>query len=96
MRVRRAASVVAEVHESTDRLDHLVGKVTNERWYDDLHVELRDKESDTAEQNKLTFMSAFESLPVHCLKFRPCGNRRRPGKGGTAAILLYVSTSSSM
>jgi hypothetical protein len=26
-----------------------------------------------------TFMRAFESFPVHCLKFRPCGKRRRPG-----------------
>jgi hypothetical protein len=36
---------------------------------------------------ELTFMSAFESSPVHCLKPRPCGKRRNPGKDGTRAIL---------
>ena len=36
---------------------------------------------------QLTFISAFESSPVHCLKPRPWGNRQRPGNGGTAAIL---------
>lgn len=27
----------------------------------------------------LTFMRAFESAPVHCLKFLPCGNRLKLG-----------------
>jgi len=35
-----------------------------------------------------TFMSAFESLPVHWLKSRPSGKRRIPEKAGTAAKLL--------
>lgn len=37
-------------------------------------------------------MSAFESSPVHCLKPRPCGKRRRPAKAGTAAILYTTSS----
>jgi hypothetical protein len=35
-------------------------------------------------------MSAFESFPVHCLKRRPSGNRRRPGKAGTVPSLEYA------
>jgi hypothetical protein len=34
-------------------------------------------------------MSAFESSPVHCLNPRPSGKRRRPGKEGATAILLF-------
>jgi hypothetical protein len=36
---------------------------------------------------KLTFMRAFESSPVHCLKPLPSGNRRSPTKGGARAML---------
>lgn len=36
---------------------------------------------------KFTFMRAFESSPVHCVKSRLSGKRRRPGYGGTADIL---------
>lgn len=38
-------------------------------------------------KQKVTFMRAFESSPVHWEKSRPSGKRRRPGKGGTAEIL---------
>ena len=34
-----------------------------------------------------TFISALESLLVHCLKFCPCLNLRRPGKRGASAML---------
>jgi hypothetical protein len=34
-----------------------------------------------------TFIRAFESSPVHCLKPRPSGNLRRPANGGAAAML---------
>ena len=37
---------------------------------------------------KHTFIRAFESSPVHCLKPRPSGKRRRPGNKGTAAMLM--------
>jgi hypothetical protein len=37
-----------------------------------------------------TFISAFKSSPVHCLKPRPCGKRLRPAKGATIAILSKV------
>jgi hypothetical protein len=40
---------------------------------------------------KQTFINAFELSPVHCLKFRPSGNRRRPTKGGAIAILIGMS-----
>ena len=36
---------------------------------------------------RITFISAFESSPVHCAKSRPSGKRRSPGKIGTADIL---------
>lgn len=35
-----------------------------------------------------TFIRAFESLPVHCLKSLPCGKRHKPGKEGTLAMLF--------
>ena len=35
--------------------------------------------SQHVERLYLTFISALESFPVHCLKFRPSGKRRRPG-----------------
>lgn len=40
---------------------------------------------------QLTFINAFESSPVHCLKFLPSGKRRSPGKLGTTAILNRVT-----
>ena len=44
------------------------------------------------QENKiLTFINAFESSPVHCLKSRPSGKRRIPGYGGTADILQTIS-----
>jgi hypothetical protein len=36
----------------------------------------------------LTFIRAFESLPVHCLNSRPSGNHRSLRKGRAAAILF--------
>ncbi len=36
---------------------------------------------------QITFIRAFESSPVHCLKPLPSGKRRRPANGGTTAIL---------
>lgn len=38
-----------------------------------------------------TFINALESSPVHCLKSRPSGNRRRPAFSGTADTLGMVS-----
>lgn len=39
------------------------------------------------QHSHLTFMRAFESSPVHCLKSWPSGKHHRPANGGTAAIL---------
>lgn len=36
----------------------------------------------------ITFMSAFESSPVHCLNLRPSAKRQSLGNRGDAAILL--------
>lgn len=41
-----------------------------------------------AQEVNCTFMSAFESSPVHCLKPRPSGKRRSSGNDGAAAILF--------
>jgi hypothetical protein len=49
-------------------------------------IEIR-LEGQASNSTELTFMSAFESSPVHCLKSRPSGNRHRPGNAGTAEIL---------
>ena len=35
-----------------------------------------------------TFISAFESSPVHCLNPRPSGKQRRAGNEGAAAMLM--------
>jgi len=35
----------------------------------------------------MTFISAFESLPIHCEKSRPSGKHHRPGNAGTAEML---------
>jgi hypothetical protein len=35
----------------------------------------------------VTFIRALESSPVHCLKFLPSGNLRRPANGGVIAML---------
>jgi hypothetical protein len=39
---------------------------------------------------KPTFIKAFESSPVHCLKFRPSGKRRKPANGGAIEILFSL------
>jgi hypothetical protein len=38
-----------------------------------------------------TFIRAFESSPVHCLKFRPCLKRRKPGNDGAQAMLYMCN-----
>jgi len=61
--------------------------------YDRRKVDLEDFMSDNVHNNydmHMTFINAFESSPVHCLKLRPSGNLRRPGKAGTDAILVAV------
>jgi len=45
---------------------------------------------DAVAVTKYTFMRAFESSPVHCLKPRPSGNRRRPENGGVIAMLIKL------
>ena len=41
---------------------------------------------------RLTFIRAFESFPVQCLKFCPSGNLQSPGKMGTTEILEMLRT----
>lgn len=43
-----------------------------------------------------TFIRAFKSLPVHCLKSLPCGKRRSLGNEGTIAILFLYSESGGL
>lgn len=38
-----------------------------------------------------TFISAFESSPVHCANPRPSGKRRKPENDATAAILCHMN-----
>lgn len=41
---------------------------------------------------KYTFISAFESSPVHCLNPRPLGKRRSPENGAIIEILYNVES----
>lgn len=83
--MRGAACKVGEVEECADALNHLVRNIPDECRKIDL------KAYELGKRHKYnygrTFMSAFESFPVHCLKFLPCGKRRRPGNAGAAAML---------
>lgn len=49
------------------------------------------KKNESPNGTVTTFISPFESSPVHCLKPRPCGKRRSPRKGGTTLILLQCA-----
>ena len=40
-----------------------------------------------------TFMSAFESSPVHCLKFLPSEKCQSPAKGGASVMLKLIQQS---
>ena len=39
---------------------------------------------------RLTFIKALESSPVHCLNPQPCRNRHNPANGGTTAMLAHT------
>lgn len=64
-------------------------------WQIDLHIRWKWAIHDlTRFEGKYiahTFIRAFESLPVHCLKFRPWWKRLSPENGGTIAS-LYCNT----
>ena len=62
--------------------------MTGNGWEVDLESEYITGSTRISKQKqKLTFIRAFESSPVHCLYPRPSGKRRSPGNGGAAAIL---------
>ena len=75
---------VTEIEECVEGLDDITGYITFECGEKDLAGL-----SIWVGTIKVvrTFINAFESLPVHCLKFRPCLNLRRPGKRGASAML---------
>jgi hypothetical protein len=78
---------VTEVEEGWEALDHLRWHMTHNSSQIDLKYEWWISEPVLRWEKGITFISAFESLPVHCSKSRPSGKRRNPGKGGTADIL---------
>jgi hypothetical protein len=77
---------ITEVEKCVERLDDIGGYETFESIHEDL-VKLNKWMMASGQREGNTFIKAFESLPVHCLKFRPCLNLRRPGKRGANAIL---------
>jgi hypothetical protein len=74
------------LNEGGDALNHSRREITGNCRKIDLYMISRMAMYTT--ELVYTFMSAFESLPVHWLKSRPSGKRRIPGKAGTAAKLL--------
>lgn len=85
------ASNITCIEKYRDTLNNCWGKVpSNCRQVDLRHgVSIFSKSLETL-QVEHTFINAFESSPVHWVKSRPSGNRRRPGNGGTADILYLV------
>ena len=58
-----------------------------------LSVVMQFKLYQSNNNHDITFISALESLPVHCLNPWPWGKHRSPEKGGAAAILTsQIST----
>src|ERR1700744_2987168 len=80
----RSPDKVAKFHERCNRPNHLRRGMTHDCW----EIHLRNQNSCLRQKGeKQTFIKALESSPVHCLKPRPSGKRRRPGNKGAAAIL---------
>jgi hypothetical protein len=80
-----AAYKVAEIEEGAERTQHLRGNMALNGW--EVNLERCEIGKGLLEYLR-TFMRAFESSPVHCLKPGPSGKRRSPGNGGTAAMLF--------
>ena len=80
---------VTEIKVGVEAPDNVSGNKTLDRRHPHLVTDHRDKCTVVMAQRGMgqTFMSALESFPVHCWKLRPCLKRRRPGNGGTNAIL---------
>src|SRR5882757_6963533 len=77
---------IAEVQKCRYSTRHISGHVAFDCWEPYLFLLIRGW-GVFNETRPHTFMSAFESLPVHWLNPRPFLNRRRPGYNGTTAIL---------
>ena len=78
------ADEVTEVHKCRETLDHVGGEVARDGGEIDLLTELGNLQWLCNANGAFTFISAFESSPVHWLKSRPSGKRRSPGNSGTA------------
>ena len=75
---------VTKVQECCESLSDIDRDKSLQRRDEDLFKLRTRVESSFGE---LAFINALESFPVHCWKFRPCLNLRRPGNRGTRAIL---------
>jgi hypothetical protein len=87
-----AACNVAEIKQCRQTFDNLGRYMACDSTKINL---LRDKIVSKEQSSfcaNLTFISAFESSPVHCRKSRPSGKRRSPGKAGTAEMLDNKAT----
>jgi len=80
---------IAKLEECTECTNDFLRKMAFNCWQ--VYLKMLEREPPVAKEAR-TFINAFESLPVHCLKCRPCGKRRRPGKGGTIAILEVLTS----
>jgi hypothetical protein len=81
---------VTAVQECWETLDHFVRDMAMDGRNIDLYS-INHYQAKTKKEERQTFINALESSPVHWLKPRPSGKRRRPGYAGTADILLLLA-----
>jgi hypothetical protein len=87
-----AACNIAKFKKCREAFDYLRRYMTGNRAKINLQSEKPSaKNRDVLPYDvELTFISAFESSPVHCKKSRPSGKRRNPGNGGMAEMLTNL------
>jgi hypothetical protein len=87
----RATDEMAEFDDVGDSFDHCTWNVASDGGKIYLiQIRVNEYGATTAEMGEVTFMSPFESFPVHCLYPRPVWKCRRPGNGVVTAILSQV------
>ena len=84
----RTLDQVTEIQKCAECMHHTRGNMASYGWQIYLTVEKSHEPHPEWKRDLLTFISALESSPVHCLNPWPSGNHCSAGKDGTAAILV--------
>ena len=84
----RMPDQVTEIQKCAERMHYTRGNMASYGWQIYLTVEKSHEPHPEWKCDLLTFISALELSPVHCLNPWPSGNRHSAGKDGTAAILV--------